>query len=413
MRTTIRHSIGWQAAILGMFGLAGCGVLAQPAPSPALLRGDLQTNVLAFQRSGPPGYQPFFGITHTHVAEFGDDGQGTLAEAYAFARKRAKLDFLAVSAHSHMINDAGYRDMAQATRKHTQDGQFVALLAQEWSSISKGGHINIFEADSRCALPNGSWDEFYKRWLPNHPEVGWVQFNHPHPSNKLEFGGLGFSPVANSQGSIIALDKVTGMALLNGPGKYSKPDMQGVPDAWDRGANRLNYEIEYLEFLNRGWRVGALGDQDNHVANWGLAVPTRTGIWAKRLTREGITEAMQARRTFATFDHNTTLWFEVNGVGMGGTVSGGKELVATVQALDPDTPIARLELFADVDGVGGKPAKIIARENVRSKNAAWKVTLPAAKPGGYFFAKVILNDKKAWAWSSPIWVRGTGRGSRN
>jgi hypothetical protein len=218
---------------------------------------------------------------------------------------------------------------------------------------------------------------------------------------------VGFSPVASSQASVVALDKVTGMALLNGPGKYAVPDMKGEPDEWDRGVNRLNYEFEYIEFLNRGWRIGALGDQDNHVKNWGLAVPTRTGVWAKKLTREGITDAMQSRRTFATFDHNVQLWFEVNGVDMGGSVPSGTGLTATVNVVDPDTPIKRLEIFADVDGVGGKPAEIVARQQVRSRNAAWKVKLPTTKPGGYFFAKVVLDDRKAWAWSSPIWVRGT------
>jgi hypothetical protein len=391
--------------------VAGCATSGRLAGAPVAVTAQLTTQGLSAADVGPSRYKPYVGVTHTHVAENGDDGQGTLSEAYEFARQRAKLDFLAVSSHSHMVSDQGYRVMKAASNAFTEDGKFVALLAQEWSSISKGGHINIIEANERCPLPNGAWEDFYQRWLPNHPEVGWIQFNHPHPSNPMEFGGDNFSPVVRSQASVAALDKFAGMALLNGPGKYEKPDMHGEPDDWDRGANRLNYEIEYLEFLNRGWHIGPLGDQDNHVKNWGLAVPTRTGIWAKALTRAGVVEAVQARRTYAAFDANVRLWLAVDGVDMGGVVTGGKPLEASVEAGDPDSTISRLELFADLDGAGGQPAKVVAKQPVGARAAAWKVKLPQLQPGGYVFAKVVYDDAKAWAWSSPVWVGGPARQS--
>src|SRR3989338_9144378 len=274
--------------LLVTLAAAGCGVLGQPVAAPFSAIGQLQTEGDVMAEAAKAAYKPYYGITHTHVAENGDDGQGTLAEAYGFARTRAKLDFRGVSPHSHMINDEGYAKMKASAREHTVDGKFVAILSQEWSSISKGGHINIFEANERCPLPNGAWNDFYDRWLPSHAEVGWVQFNHPQPSNPLEFGGIKFSPVDTAKRSMVANDKVAGMALLNGPGKYATPDMKGTPDDWDRGRNRLNYEFEYMEFLNRGWRIGAIVDQDNHVKNWGLAVPTRTGVWAKNLSKAGL-----------------------------------------------------------------------------------------------------------------------------
>ncbi|MEB3196432.1 MAG: CehA/McbA family metallohydrolase [Candidatus Sericytochromatia bacterium] len=398
-----RHLTPWFAG-LSLLLAAGCGASSQPPAGPSLAASQIAT--IRADRVGPAQYRVYQGITHTHVAENGDDGQGTLSEAYEFARNRAKLDFLAVSSHSHMITDEGYRVMKAAAKAYTSEGKFVALLAQEWSSISKGGHINIFEANERCPLPNGAWDDFYQRWLPNHPEVGWVQFNHPHPSNPLEFGGLSFSPVLRAQASVVALDKVTGIALLNGPGKYEKPDMKGEPDDWDRGVNHLNYEVEYTDYLNRGWRLGALGDQDNHVKNWGLATPTRTGIWARALDRRGVVEAMQARRTFASFDPNLSLWLSIGNTEMGGTLPSAGEATALVEVADPDSTIQRVELFADLDGVGGKPAQIIAKQAVGAKGARWKIPLPAARPGGYFFAKVVYHDNKAWAWSSPIWVGG-------
>jgi len=350
------------------------------------------------------GYKAFFGIQHTHVAENGDDGEGTLAEAYTYARDKAKLDFLGISSHSHMITDEGYAKMKAASQQFTQSGRFVAFLAQEWSSISKGGHINIFEANERCPVPNGDWATFYNQWLPAHPEVAWAQFNHPHPSNKLEFGGEAFSPVAPGPAAVSALDKFAGMALLNGPGKYLGEDMKGQPDDWDRGLNGLNYEEEYKEFLNRGWRIGAVGDQDNHVKNWGLAAPTRTGVWAPSLTKANLVKAFQARRTYASFDPNLQIWFTMDGKPMGSEIRVGKEIAVEVQATDPDSTIQRIELYGDTDGVGGRPAVLISKAAVGKKAATWRFKIPAPQSEGYYFAKVVYGDRTAWAWTSPVWV---------
>lgn len=390
---------------IGRFGLAitlltlalGCGQAPFAGPQ---LAGELSFAPEAF--AAKRSYKPYYGIQHTHVAENGDDGQGTLAEAYGYARDKAGLDFLGISSHSHMITDAGYAVMKKAADAHTQNGKFVAILAQEWSSISKGGHINIFEANERCPVPNGDWDTFYERWLPNHPEVGWVQFNHPHPTNPKEFGGKSFSPVSRVKASVVAIDKIAGMALLNGPGKYDGDDMRGRPDDWDRGVNGQNYEEEYKEFLNRGWKLGAVGDQDNHVKNWGLACQTRTGVWAKTLSRKGLIEAFQARRTFATNDHNLKLWFSINGEDMGSEISAKGAMQLVVSASDADSAFTRLELYGDTDGIGGKPAALVAKTATGKKSATWKVELPAPARGGYYFAKVVYGDR--WAWTSPIWV---------
>lgn len=381
--------------LVGAAAIVGCG------PSPLASGFGLSESTLDARSKG---YQAYFGIQHTHVAENGDDGQGTLADAYTYARDKAKLDFLGISSHSHMISDAGYAKMKQSAQQFTQSGKFVALLAQEWSSISKGGHINIFEANERCPVPNGDWSSFYGKWLPAHPEVGWVQFNHPHPSNKLEFGGEGFSPVAPGPASVSALDKFAGMALLNGPGKYTGEDMKGQPDDWDRGVNGLNYEEEYKEFLNRGWRIGAVGDQDNHVPNWGLAAPTRTGVWAPSLTKQNLVAAFQARRTYATFDPNLKLWFSMDGKPMGSEIKAGAEIAVEVQASDPDTAFARIELYGDTDGIGGRPASLISKVAVGKKEAKWTFKVPAAKGESYYFAKVVYGDRTAWAWTSPVWV---------
>lgn len=385
--------------LLAPLALAGCedGYL-----DPVMDHG-LLFNGRAFDQQ--MAYQVYYGTTHTHVSSNGDDGAGTLEQAYQYVQEKAGMDFVSISSHSHMIDDGGYQAIRVAADRVTRPGRFVAIVGQEWSSISKGGHINIFEASERCPLSNGDWEGFYERWLPRHPEVAWVQFNHPHPGNPREFGGRGFSPLGPALANKLARAKVAGMAMINGPGKYPGEDMRGVPDEFDRGLNGLNYEEEYKEFLNRGWRIGALADQDNHTPNWGMAAPSRTGIWAKSLTKADVADAFINRRTFGAFDNNVRLWFSVNGLPMGSEVPAGP-LQAEVAATDPDTPFQRLEIYGDLDGPGGQPAQLIEQYPVGGNTAKWNLTLKPTAPGGYYFAKLVYQDRTAWAWTSPVWVGG-------
>jgi hypothetical protein len=351
------------------------------------------------------GFRAFRGIQHTHVGEGGDDGQGSLAEAYGYGRDKAGLDFMAVSSHAHMISDDGYRTIARTAASFDKPGTFVAMAAQEWSTISKGGHINIIESASRCDASSGDWATFYSRWLPAHPEVGFVQFNHPHPDNPKEFGGAEFRVIERTAAAETARAKVVGMALINGPAKYAGEDMRGQADPYDMGRNGQNFEGEFNEFLNRGWRIGAVGDGDNHMRNWGTGTPTRTGVWAKALTKADIVAAFRARRTFAAWDHNASVWFAIGGKPMGSDLSLPGDLPAEVVAHDPDTPIARLEIHADLDGVGGRPAEVVVRQDVAQPVFRWALTLPAPTREAYYYAKVVYRGERAWAWTSPIWVR--------
>ncbi|CAB4720018.1 unannotated protein [freshwater metagenome] len=53
--------------------------------------------------------------------------------------------------------------------------------------------------------------------------------------------------------------------------------------------------------LNAGWRTGITGVTDEHGVDWGFPEGKgRTGLWVRRHTRQGVKEAMRARRFFAT-----------------------------------------------------------------------------------------------------------------
>ena len=124
----------------------------------------------------------YFGNLHSHTSY--SDGSGTPEQAYRHARD-AGLDFLAVTEHNHRQADgqgelrdglliatdpslyAGPQASAliPAARALTQDGQFVALYGQEFSSISKGNHVNVFEVPRVIDVPNGEFGRLLNQWI--------------------------------------------------------------------------------------------------------------------------------------------------------------------------------------------------------------------------------------------------------
>lgn len=115
----------------------------------------------------------YFSNLHAHTSH--SDGRGTPDDAYTSARA-AGLDFFAVTKHNHDRGDGTgdardslliatipwlYAGMPTSNReaalRHTQDGVFVALYGQEFSTISSGNHINVFEIPTVLDVPAGDF----------------------------------------------------------------------------------------------------------------------------------------------------------------------------------------------------------------------------------------------------------------
>src|SRR3954468_6308133 len=107
----------------------------------------------------------FFGNLHSHTSY--SDGSGTPDQAYTRARDVAKLDFLAITEHNHRAAEDGAAAdrhdglligknpalyvgpnetaLIPTANRFNNDGHFIAIYGQEFSSISKGNHANVFD----------------------------------------------------------------------------------------------------------------------------------------------------------------------------------------------------------------------------------------------------------------------------
>lgn len=398
------------------------------------MRSRLLTIVAVLALAGTASAQDnvYFGTLHAHTSY--SDGSGKPAEAYTTARANG-LQFLMLSEHNHADAERGAKERADgvmiatspqlyagsgpdtlktAAGKATKDGTFVALWGQEFSTISKGNHVNVFGAPKVIDVPSGEFKTLVG-WLDaNHDDAGLpplVQFNHPdwepHEDNNYGRDDWGHDDAA----WVAAMGQKTGLIeVLNGTA--TKPGVNLKTTA---------HETEYFEYLNLGFRLGPTAGHDNHYKNWGTSTQARTGVVAKSLTRADLMSALRARHTFASEDDNLRVIFRGNGGLMGDVVAApaqDEELALTVEIVDPDEPNARyhVEVFRD------RPGGPTERKPIQSYDFTGDTHGPKPldgvffqTPGDYIFLKVTQRSVSAddeidrdRLWTAPIWFDKPG-----
>lgn len=391
------------------------------------------------------GMQVYFGNLHTHTSF--SDGILNPREAYRMSAGNG-LDFQAITEHNHSaaggddkiwLTPERYDELKATAKEFSVPGKFAALYGQEFSTISKGNHINVFNAASVINVPNGDFKQLYEKWLPAHPEVAFIQFNHPnylqdlglapdpspparaaaaeelrHQQSEMAeeaqlfpqerggnslFNDYGYDDYKKNFGALAkaASPYLRTIEILNGPGTMPKPI----------GKAEAQHEQDYLAYLNEGFKLAPSADQDNHFAHWGSLHTGRTGVLATELTPAGIYEAIRARRVFASEDTNLELVMQANGHYMGSQLPPAAEVNLAIEIKDPDEPQVSymVQVFAD------QPSKEMARPIAQQQLAAagtlsinWK-PLPGSE--NYAFVKVIqfnANGSQDEVWTAPVWI---------
>ena len=378
--------------------------------------------------------QAYLGNLHSHTSYSDGDGAIKPRDAYRKARE-AGLQFLAITEHNHsrcedgappdrrdgvmigkdkdLYNGSDADALIPAADALNEDGAFVTIYGQEFSSISKGNHVNVFDApeviDDR-RVPNGRYDKLIDEWLPAHPASNGkpclVQFNHPFfrggDPYGLEYGRDDFG--SDEQWVRRVGERARTIEILNGPGTLK--NASGVrPEEIA--------EAQYLKFLNLGFHLAPTGDQDNHYLNEGEETDARTGIIADGLTRAKLLAAIDARHVFATMDRNLKILFRVDGRLCGDRLPApafGSELKVRYAIHDDDEPNANYRIDVYSGTIGGGVARIIESVDVAGDTADGTID-DLRYTGGpqYVFFRVtqILEGEEASdhdrAWTAPIW----------
>jgi hypothetical protein len=373
------------------------------------------------------GYQFFFGSTHAHTAwsdggmpvtdctsgRYGYVGGARPVDAWAYAKNTAKLDFLAVVEHNHLMQEAcpscteqGVKDRYAAGFNNavnaTVSGSFVALFGMEWGVISGGGHINIYNQNRLMAwsgepyhvlTPKSDYPKLYTALRNNQATNGsYGTFNHPAST---DFGSF----VRTTDGDAV----MRGMSLVSGPAFSTST-------SFTPGGTR--YDARYKQALSYGWRIGPEAQQDNHCWNYGTSTPNRTVALVPNgttLNQASLLAAMNARRFYASEDRDAQLIFRTtNGTSvMGASFNSPNSSIAfTAKALDPSGEgVQKIEIWGGVAGTSSAPGAAAAVQASNTGSTTLSVTLPRKTAGQrwYYYVRAVQADGNV-LWSAPIWI---------
>lgn len=385
------------------------------------MRPALALLALVLSAAAPPAAaqdRVFFGNLHSHTGL--SDGVLTPEDAFRHARA-AGLDFLLISEHNHglagriaaepqLYTGPAAAALIPAAGRATEDGRFVALYGQEFSSISRGNHMNVFDVPAVIDVANGEFGELVD-WIedPAHRDTGGrpalLQLNHPWSFSGLrEYGGDDFGSQDQWIRSLDAHAQL--IEVINGPAFNETP---GADPAHVRAS-------DYFDYLNLGFHVGPTANQDNHRRTWGDSTRARTGVVAEALTKEAVLGALRARHVFATTDENLTVVLRVEGHLMGDVIddlpAAGDELDIRLTLRDADEPDAsyRVDVLGDA-GPGGDRVQRAERFDLDGDTVGARLDGVAfSGPGQYVLLEVRQIDETPGrddrAWTAPVWFEG-------
>lgn len=360
----------------------------------------------------------YFGNLHAHTSY--SDGVEEPNTAFLHARDVGKLDFMALTEHNHnqagriaddhaLYSGMGPNSLISIANRLTENGRFVALYGQEFSTISAGNHMNVLDVPAVIDVPNGAFGQLLNTWLPAHQDtlggLAVLLLNHPaiaSSSPDKEYGRDDFGSEAEwirRVGSEAAM-----IAMINGPSHATGEGIKPSPPA----------ESEVFRYLNLGFHLAPTADQDNHKSTWGTITNARTAVIADDLSKAALLRAMKARHVYATEDKNLRIVCRVNGQLCGDQLSPvppvGSELSIELTIHDDDEPAASYKIDVFSDHIGGEPAHDPIEVVSITGNTVTPFRIEDIRYNGgsqyvFFRIRQLTEDgDEDRAWTAPVWI---------
>jgi hypothetical protein len=168
--------------------------------------------------------------------------------------------------------------------------------------------------------------------------------------------------------------------------------------------------------------MGVIGSSDEHSGQGGRCHGGVAAVFAEELTREGLFDAIRARRCYATTGERILVDFSVDGVGMGGEAAREKGAELPVRlAVWGTAGLIRVDIlrhrFGADDGfrlihsvsprAGGKETGGVASVGVPAMVADYATELVEELTGPTVYYARVVQMPLEWpgmAWTSPVWI---------
>ena len=328
------------------------------------------------------------------------DGTGTPEDYFRFAREAAALDVVALTDHDHWgmkplaVHPELWQEIQRQTELFHQPEEFVTLLGYEWTSWIHGHRHVLYFSDQGELYSSVSEDYETPAQLwqalrgqqaltfAHHSAGGPIATNWDYPPDpELE----PVTEIVSVHGSSEATDA---------PGRiYSPVEGNFVRDV-----------------LDRGFELGFVGSGDGHDGHPGLAHLNAVSgglaaILSEELTREGVLEALRARRVYATNGPRIWLSARIGDRPMGSTLDS--RLFADLPASARTLRVAVVAPVA-LDRIEVVKSGQIAHTTSCDGEGQCSFELPMSevRAGDYVYVRALQRDGGA-AWSSPFFFRQT------
>ncbi len=343
------------------------------------------------------------------------DGLGSADSWYAYARGASNLDFAALSDHGflteqvmdhqffrHDILEGDWDGYASATRAANDPGAFVTFLAYEWTSnLYSDKNVYFLHDDEAWEAYPATLDELYARYAGRADQVTIVSHM---------MWATAFMRATDWSTFDADLERVVEVASVHGVREYAGNPYWTDDDVWaqqyaaDMAGNLV------ADGLAAGHRLGLVCGDDSHQ---GMPANSHRGrhpcrcaglmaVRAAELTREGIWDAWQGRRTWGTTGPRVLLEFSCEGVEMGGELAGPQDQPRTLRVqVHATVGVERIEI------VRGDPAAPVHVETYDTP--VWNppplewIDDEVLSGEDFYYVRVFMEGEQI-AWSSPIWV---------
>jgi len=269
-------------------------------------------------------YRILYGDIHNHNAH--GYGVGSIERSLDIARTH--LDFFAFTGHSswhdmpamegererHWIN--GFKRLKdtwprvqQVIADGNHDQSFCAFLGFEWHSSHWGDQCVVFPGDERPLFYTGDPREL--RRFCREERALMIPHHLAYPSGNR---GMNWECFCEECTPVVEIFSEHGNGEDDrGPLTYFSHSMGGRQTSNTAAAG-----------LKAGLRFGFVGSSDNHAGFPGAYGEGLMAALVTDFTREGIFEAIRARRTYALTGDRIEVDFTVNGAPMGSTLEAGR-----------------------------------------------------------------------------------------
>jgi hypothetical protein len=270
-------------------------------------------------------YRILYGDIHNHNAH--GYGVGSIERSLDIARTH--LDFFAFTGHSswhdmpameggresHWI--AGFKRLKDTWPRvqkviadGNRDGEFCAFLGFEWHSSKWGDQCVVFPGDHRPLFY--THDPARLRHFCRNEHALMIPHHLAYPSGNR---GVNWDVFCEECTPVVELYSEHGNGEEDrGPFTYFSHSMGGRQTSNTAAAG-----------LQRGLRFGFVGSSDDHAGFPGAYGEGLMAALVKDFSREGIMEAIRARRTYALTGDRIEVDFTVDGQPMGSTIEAGRQ----------------------------------------------------------------------------------------